>query len=93
VTDDERIEKLEESYRGLTLAIHDLTMDVRLMAQSMETIKDAIKENGETRNAVAELEKRLIKVESAYGALKLLGTGAALSIIGLAVTAIFGGGG
>jgi len=81
--DDSRLDRLER-------ALQDLTMDVRLMAQSMETIKDAIQESAQARKDMQELDKRLIKVESAYGALKLLGTGAALSIIGLAVTALFG---
>lgn len=81
--DDSRLDRLER-------ALQDLTMDVRLMAQSMEIIKDAIQESAQARKDMQELDKRLIKVESAYGALKLLGTGAALSIIGLAVTALFG---
>lgn len=78
-----RLDQLEKTDKELTKAITELTLSVRLMAQSVETLTKATDQN-------SEIDKRLIKVESAYGALKLLGGGAALSIIGLAVTAIFG---
>ena len=78
-----RLDQLEKTDKELTKAVTELTLSVRLMAQSVETLTKATDQN-------SEIDKRLIKVESAYGALKLLGGGAALSIIGLAVTAIFG---
>lgn len=78
-----RLDQLEKADKELTKAVTELTLSVRLMAQSVETLTKATDQN-------SEIDKRLIKVESAYGALKLLGGGAALSIIGLAVTAIFG---
>ena len=78
-----RLDQLEKTDKELTKAVTELTLSVRLMAQSVETLTKATDQN-------SEIDKRLIKVESAYGALKLLGGGAALSIIGLAVTAVFG---
>lgn len=78
-----RLDQLEQADRELTKATTELTISVRLMTQAVETLSRATDQNG-------EMDKRLTRVESAYGALKLLGGGAALSIVGLAVTAIFG---
>jgi hypothetical protein len=70
--------------------ISELTIAVRLTAQSVDNLSKIIESHEHLRGELVEIDKRLSRVESGYGALKLLGGGAALSIIGLAVTAIFG---
>lgn len=76
-------QELKTADNELTKAVTELTLTVRLMAQTVEALTKATDQN-------SEIDKRLIKVESAYGALKLIGGGATLSIMGLAITAIFG---
>ena len=102
-----RLDQLEETDKQLANNMNELTVEIRLMVQSMnlmqrtleklteidDKFEEKFKELKDTNTtAMHNLDIRVTNAESAVGLTKFIGAGFVLALIGLAVTAVFGGG-
>lgn len=101
-----RLDNLEATDKQLSKTVNDLVVDIRLMVQSMHTMQRTIERLAEvddkynTRMSKLEdcnadqhhkLDKRLSNVESGNNMMRFVAAAVVLALVGIAVTAIYGG--
>lgn len=88
----DRIDRAENRHQALDKSITDLTIQIQVMAEGFAQMQKTLSKLSSLWEDYHTVDKRVANIEQSIKAIQVVAGAVVVSIVGLAVTAIFGGG-